>query len=118
MSKNYLVALHVCICTIQGERVNYVCIHVCMCVLSILLLYNVGDRYMTASMHGLMHLPESVRNLWAHSCFGFEAANGEVLKWFHGSQSVEKQVNSELQGYTDPALSFEHPCVCSYFMCL
>lgn len=87
----------------------------------ILLLYNVGDCYMTASMHGLMHLPESVRNLgplWAHSCFGFEAANGEVLKWFHGSQSVEKQVNSELQAYTNPALSFEHPCVCSYFMCL
>jgi hypothetical protein len=54
-----------------------------------------ADRYMTATMHSLLHLPDSVRNLgplWAHSCFPFEAANGDILKLFHGSQSVEKQV--------------------------
>ena len=51
---------------------------------------------MTINMHSLLHLPEAVKNLgplWAHSCFAFEAANGELLKFFHGSQSVEKQVS-------------------------
>lgn len=54
-----------------------------------------GERYLTGSVHGLLHLPEAVRNLgplWAHSCFGFESANGDLLKLFHGSQGVEKQV--------------------------
>ena len=51
---------------------------------------------MTINMHSLLHLPEAVKNLgplWVHSCFAFEAANGELLKFFHGSQSVEKQVS-------------------------
>ena len=46
-------------------------------------------------MHGLLHLPEVVENLgplWAHSCFPFESANGDLLKYFHGSSGVEKQV--------------------------
>lgn len=30
--------------------------------------------------------------LWAHSCFPFESANGDILQLFHGSQGVEKQV--------------------------
>ena len=50
---------------------------------------------MTINVHSLLHLPNTVKNLgtlWAHSCFPFEAANGELLKLFHGSQSVEKQV--------------------------
>lgn len=54
-----------------------------------------GERYVTANVHGLLHLPEMVQNLgplWAHSCFPFESANGDLLKLFHGSQSVEKQV--------------------------
>lgn len=54
-----------------------------------------GERYLTGSVHGLLHLPEAVRNLgplWAHSCFGFESANGDLLSLFHGSQGVEKQV--------------------------
>lgn len=51
---------------------------------------------MTINVHNLLHLPETVKNLgplWAHSCFAFEAANGELLKLFHGSQKVEKQVS-------------------------
>lgn len=50
---------------------------------------------MTTSVHGLLHLPTTVRNLgplWSHSCFPFEAANGDMLKFFHGTQAVEKQV--------------------------
>ena len=58
-----------------------------------------GERYLTASMHGLMHLPEVVQHLgplWAHSCFPFEAANGELKVLFHGSRAVEKQVHIAL----------------------
>lgn len=50
---------------------------------------------MTINVHNLLHLPGVVRSLgplWAHSCFSFEAANGDILKLFHGSQSIEKQV--------------------------
>lgn len=62
-----------------------------------------GDRYLTGSVHSLLHLPEAVRNLgplWAHSCFGFESANGDLLKLFHGSQSVEKQVSCSAAQYS------------------
>ena len=55
----------------------------------------VGERYMTVCLHSLMHLPDCVRNLgplWSHSCFTFESANGELLKLFHGSAEIEKQV--------------------------
>lgn len=52
---------------------------------------------MTANVHNLLHLPRVVEKLgplWAHSCFPFENANGTLLKLFHGTQSVEKQVCS------------------------
>ena len=58
-------------------------------------VFAVGDRYMTATVHSLLHLPQSVLYLgplWSHSCFPFEAANGDLLKLFHGSQGIEKQV--------------------------
>ena len=50
---------------------------------------------MTIIVHGFLHLPEAVKNLgplWAHSCFAFEAADGELLQLFHGSQAAGKQV--------------------------
>ena len=52
---------------------------------------------MTINIHNLLHIPNVVKNmgpLWAHSCFPFESANGELLKLFHRSQAVEKQVDS------------------------
>lgn len=52
---------------------------------------------MSANLHGLLHLSDVVEDLgplWAHSCFPYESANGELLNLFHGSQSVEKQVNT------------------------
>ena len=65
----------------------------------IFLVYNaflhLGQRYMTINIHNLLHLHEAVEclgPLWAHSCFCFEAANGELLNFFHGTQAVEKQV--------------------------
>jgi len=54
-----------------------------------------GEQHMTMNVHNLLHLPQVVRNLgplWSHSCFPFESANGHMLKLFHGSQAVEKQV--------------------------
>ena len=50
---------------------------------------------MSANVHSLLHLPEVTKDLgplWATSCFPYEAANGEILKLFHGSQGVDKQV--------------------------
>ncbi len=50
---------------------------------------------MSSNVHSLLHLPDCVRHLgplWAHSCFPFENANGNMLKLFHGSQGVDKQV--------------------------
>ena len=50
---------------------------------------------MSANVHGLLHLSDVVKNLgplWSHSCFPFESANGHILKLFHGSQGVKKQV--------------------------
>ena len=58
-------------------------------------LFRVGERQVLPNVHGLLHLPEAVSDLgplWAHSCFPFESGNGELLKLFHGSQSIEKQV--------------------------
>ena len=54
-----------------------------------------GVRHMSANVHGLLHLPNLVADmgpLWAHSCFPYENSNGELLKLFHGSQGVDKQV--------------------------
>ena len=56
---------------------------------------HVGERQVLSNVHGLLYLPETVNDLrpfWAHSCFPFESGNGELLKLFHGSQGVEKQV--------------------------
>ena len=57
---------------------------------------------MSSNVHGLLHLPEVVKDLcplWAHSCFPFQSANGDLLKLFHGSQSVEKQVHTTMLAY-------------------
>ena len=66
--------------------------YVCMYVHQFFLL---GQEHMTANVHCLLHLPRCVETLgplWANSCFPFEAANAQLLKLFHGSQGVEKQV--------------------------
>lgn len=55
----------------------------------------VGKRNMTANVHSLLHLPDVVQRvdpLWAHSCFPYEDANGELLTLFDGSHAFVKQV--------------------------
>ncbi len=74
-----------------------------------------GGRYMTANFHSLLHLPEVVRNLgplWAHSCFPFEAANGELLTFFHGSQGIEKQVENHSYSWLSCFTSKRVSCIC------
>ncbi|KAM3613128.1 uncharacterized protein V6R79_020974 [Siganus canaliculatus] len=54
-----------------------------------------GERYMTANMHLLVHLADSVRALgplWTHSCFHFEDKNGHLLRLIHGTQNVPAQM--------------------------
>ncbi len=60
---------------------------------------NIGENNMSMNVHSLLHLPnvvEDIGPLWAHSCFQFESANGQLLQLFHGSQGVEKQVQTLL----------------------
>ena len=60
---------------------------------------------MLPNVHNSLHLPEAVKDLGplrADSCFLYENANGELLKLYRGSQSVEKQV---LSGQVIPVFS-------------
>ena len=57
-----------------------------------------GQRSSTFNMHQLLHLTENVtRNgpLWAYSCFYFEDYNGQLRRFFSGTQNVENQVNKK-----------------------
>jgi hypothetical protein len=52
-------------------------------------------RYVTINIHSLLHLPATVKELgplWSTSCFAFESANGDLLKLFHGTQSIDLQI--------------------------
>lgn len=56
-----------------------------------------GERYQTLNLHLLVHLPTTVRDigpLWAHSCFAFENANGDLLKMFHVTKYIDIQIVS------------------------
>ena len=66
----------------------------CMCTW--IVAFAKREWCITACVHGLLHLPKVVQNLgplWAHSCFPFEAANGEMKTLFYGTNAVEKQVH-------------------------
>ena len=54
-----------------------------------------SERYMSANIHLLLHLPDSVRELgplWAYSCFHFEGLNGILKGLVHGTQEIHKQL--------------------------
>jgi hypothetical protein len=54
-----------------------------------------AERYATLNVHQLLHLPQCVRDLgplWCYSCFPFEDANGQLMKMFHGTQFVDRQI--------------------------
>ena len=54
-----------------------------------------GPEHVSFNVHLLSHLVHSVEHwgpLWASSAFVFEDANGQLLKWFHGSNAVSRQI--------------------------
>ena len=56
-----------------------------------------GKRYMSANVHLLLHLPNTVHQLgplWVYSCFYFEGENGTLKSLVHGTQHTEKQVDT------------------------
>ena len=60
------------------------------------LQYYYGERYMSANVHHLLHLPQAVRNfgpLYCYSCFAYESLNGTLLKCIKGTQHVESQIS-------------------------
>lgn len=84
--------------SISSEQLSYcdrLLYHFC-CTFSTLY----GERYMTAVVHQLVHLTDTVRHLgplWVYSCFAFEDANGMLLKMVKGTQKPEIQIVSNLQ---------------------
>ena len=69
---------------------------------------------MSSNVHGLLHLPEVVTKLgplWAHSCFPFEAANGKLLKMFHGSQAGVCHIQELLWTHMQVSLGKPHTCI-------
>lgn len=59
------------------------------------LQYYYGERFMTANVHHLLHLPQVVRDfgpLYCYSCFAYESLNGTLLNCIKGTQHVESQI--------------------------
>ncbi|XP_072170541.1 uncharacterized protein [Diadema setosum] len=55
-----------------------------------------GKEHISFNIHLLTHLADNVRNwgpLWAASAFSFEANNGKLLQYFHGTQYVPQQIS-------------------------
>ena len=53
------------------------------------------DRYLTLNNHSILHLPRCVRNLgslWGHSCIPLQNTNGQLEKFFHGTQFIDMQI--------------------------
>jgi len=54
-----------------------------------------GEEHVSYNVHLLAHLASAVERwgpLWANSAFLFEDANGKLLKFFHSSSGVSKQI--------------------------
>lgn len=54
-----------------------------------------GARHMSANLHQLLHLHDTVKQLgplWVYSCFCFESMNGKLVKLFHGTQNPAIQI--------------------------
>lgn len=58
-----------------------------------------GDNNMTAIVHQLLHLPDSIRHygpLWCYSGFSFEDENGNLLKFIRGPKNILHQISERL----------------------
>lgn len=57
------------------------------------------ERQMTANVHHLLHLPQTVLSfgpLYVYSCFAFEGLNGCLLNHIKGTQHVELQITEAI----------------------
>ena len=72
-----------------------------------------GDQHMSANLHQLLHLPDTVRHLgplWVYSCFPFESLNGKLTSLFHGTQNPVIQIANAVSTMLKlPALSTNMP---------
>ncbi|GBM10952.1 hypothetical protein AVEN_168321-1 [Araneus ventricosus] len=64
-------------------------------------VYGVKDIYgiqeQTYNIHLLLHLPQAVKSwdpLWAHSCFIYEGALGQLKQFHHGTRGEARQILS------------------------
>ena len=83
-----------------------------------------SERYMTANLHHLLHLPEVVSNFGplfaAYSCFPFESQNGKLLKFVKGTQHVDLQIiesialTQKLPQIAEEVLSLENEALALY----
>ena len=65
---------------------------------------------MSANVHLLLHLPNTVRQLgplWVYSCFYFEGQNGTLKSLVHGTQHVEKQVINSFSYFKNLSVAVE-----------
>lgn len=54
-----------------------------------------APRYLLMNQHMLLHLKENVLAngpLWCNSLFPFEDWNGDIAKYFHGTQNIASQI--------------------------
>jgi len=54
-----------------------------------------GTEHMSFNVRLLIHLVKAVKDwgsLWATSAFIFESANGRLMKMFHGTRYVTKEI--------------------------
>ena len=76
-----------------------------------------SQRYMSANVHLLLHLPNTVRQLgplWVFSCFYFEGQNGMLKRLVHGTQHIDKQIIKSFSHFKNLSVTVdkffsEHP---------
>ena len=65
---------------------------------------------MSANVHLLLHLPDTVRQfgpLWVYPCFYFEGQNGTLKNLVHGTQHVDSQIISSFSYYKNLHIAVE-----------
>ena len=65
---------------------------------------------MSANVHLLLHLPDTVRQLgplWVYSCFYFEGQNGTLKSLVHGTRHVDSQILHSFSYYKNLHIAVE-----------
>ena len=70
-----------------------------------------GKEHVSFNVHLPTHLAACVSQwwpLWSASAFSFEANNGKLLKFFHGTQHVPKQIAASFLLWRRVPTYFQH----------